>query len=107
LLAELLADLTAHLHDACSDFVPSPSAACFPGHQHIVAIDGLRVDYADGFGLIRASNTTPTVTLRFEADTEAALARIAQQFKSAILARRPAALLPTLPTLPTLPVLPC
>jgi phosphomannomutase/phosphoglucomutase len=39
-------------------------------------IDGLRVEYADGFGLARPSNTTPTIVLRFEADDVAALERI-------------------------------
>ena len=39
-------------------------------------IDGLRVDWPDGFGLIRASNTTPVLVLRFEGHTEAALKRI-------------------------------
>ena len=39
-------------------------------------IDGLRVDWPDGFGLIRASNTTPVLVLRFEGHTEAALQRI-------------------------------
>lgn len=44
-------------------------------------IDGLRVDFADGFGLARASNTTPTVILRFEADDTAAMARIQASFR--------------------------
>jgi phosphomannomutase len=39
-------------------------------------IDGLRIDWADGFGLIRASNTTPVLVLRFEGQTQAALDRI-------------------------------
>jgi phosphomannomutase len=39
-------------------------------------IDGLRVDWPDGFGLIRASNTTPVLVLRFEGQTQAALDRI-------------------------------
>ncbi|MGP1684522.1 MAG: phosphomannomutase/phosphoglucomutase, partial [Giesbergeria sp.] len=39
-------------------------------------IDGLRVDWPDGFGLIRASNTTPVLVLRFEGQTPEALARI-------------------------------
>ena len=42
----------------------------------ISTIDGVRVDWADGFGLIRASNTTPVLVLRFEGHTEAALQRI-------------------------------
>ncbi|MGB0958094.1 MAG: phosphomannomutase/phosphoglucomutase, partial [Litorivicinus sp.] len=45
-------------------------------------IDGVRVDYADGFGLVRASNTTPVLVLRFEAADDAALARILHQFKT-------------------------
>lgn len=50
----------------------------------VSTIDGLRVDYNDGFGLIRPSNTTPILVLRFEADNEAALARIQSQFKQLI-----------------------
>ena len=46
------------------------------GEAALNPIDGLRVDWADGFGLIRASNTTPVLVLRFEGHTEAALARI-------------------------------
>ncbi len=42
----------------------------------ITTIDGLRVDWADGFGLMRASNTTPVLVLRFEGQTQAALERI-------------------------------
>jgi phosphomannomutase/phosphoglucomutase len=68
--------------------------ATFPGNQEIITIDGLRVEYADGFGLARSSNTTPVVVMRFEAETPAALARIQAQFKSAILACRPDAVLP-------------
>src|SRR5690606_13394096 len=45
----------------------------FAGAQEIVTIDGVRVEYADGFGLARASNTTPVVVLRFEADDTTAL----------------------------------
>ena len=47
-------------------------------------IDGLRVDFADGFGLIRASNTTPVLVLRFEGHTEAALHRIEAQFMAVL-----------------------
>jgi phosphomannomutase len=55
----------------------------FAGGQ-ICDIDGLRVDFADGFGLIRASNTTPVLVLRFEGHTEAALGRIERDFMSAL-----------------------
>ena len=68
--------------------------ATFEGAQNIIAIDGLRVEYADGFGLMRPSNTTPVVVLRFEADNEAALKRIQEQFRAVILAAAPDAALP-------------
>jgi len=51
-----------------------------------ITIDGVRAEYADGFGLARASNTTPVVVLRFEADTDAALQRIQAEFRTALLA---------------------
>src|SRR5471032_2704644 len=70
------------------------SDATFPGHQQIITIDGLRVEYEDGFGLARSSNTTPVIVMRFEAETPAALARIQGQFKSVILAAKPDAVLP-------------
>ncbi|WP_433853311.1 phosphomannomutase/phosphoglucomutase [Stenotrophomonas nitritireducens] len=44
-------------------------------------IDGLRADFSDGWGLVRASNTTPVLVLRFEADDEAALERIKELFR--------------------------
>jgi len=52
----------------------------------LTEIDGLRVDFRHGWGLIRASNTGPAITLRFEADSEAALSRIKNDFKD-LLAR--------------------
>jgi phosphomannomutase len=51
-------------------------AASFPAPAKISTIDGVRVDWPDGFGLIRASNTTPVLVLRFEGDTPEALERI-------------------------------
>ncbi|HQR61235.1 MAG TPA: phosphomannomutase/phosphoglucomutase, partial [Methylophilaceae bacterium] len=68
--------------------------AKFEGAQNIITIDGLRVEYADGFGLMRPSNTTPVIVLRFEADNEAALRRIQEQFRKVILAAAPGAKLP-------------
>jgi len=55
--------------------------AKFEGAREVITIDGLRVEYADGFGLARASNTTPVIVLRFEADNDAALARIQDDFR--------------------------
>ncbi|WP_416886864.1 phosphomannomutase/phosphoglucomutase [Marinospirillum sp.] len=52
-------------------------------------LDGIRVDYADGWGLCRASNTTPVLVLRFEGKTPEALARISQCFRTALQALDP------------------
>ena len=68
--------------------------AKFEGAQELITIDGLRVEYKDGFGLARPSNTTPVVVLRFEADNEAALKRIEEDFRRALLAVKPDAKLP-------------
>ncbi len=68
--------------------------AVFDGAQEIVTIDGLRVEYADGFGLARPSNTTPVVVLRFEADNAAALARIQADFRRVLHNARPGLALP-------------
>ncbi|QDX81251.1 phosphomannomutase/phosphoglucomutase [Denitratisoma sp. DHT3] len=57
----------------------------FPGARELITIDGVRAEYPDGFGLARASNTTPVVVLRFEADSAAALARIQAEFKTALI----------------------
>lgn len=56
----------------------------FPGARELITIDGVRAEYADGFGLARASNTTPVVVLRFEADSQVALERIQEAFKAAL-----------------------
>ena len=58
-------------------------SANFPG-ANVTKIDGVRVDYEDGFGLARASNTTPTVIFRFEADNLRALQRIQGEFRTRI-----------------------
>jgi phosphomannomutase / phosphoglucomutase len=56
----------------------------FPGARELITIDGVRAEYADGFGLARASNTTPVIVLRFEADDQTALERIQAEFKVAL-----------------------
>jgi phosphomannomutase/phosphoglucomutase len=66
----------------------------FPGAERVVTIDGVRVEYADGFGLARASNTTPNIVIRFEADNAAALERIKRDFRSALQPLKPNAPLP-------------
>ena len=59
--------------------------AKFPTSESINTIDGIRVEYVDGFGLARPSNTTPVVVMRFEADNEQALLRIQNEFRTALL----------------------
>lgn len=59
--------------------------ASFDGAK-LTTIDGLRADYPDGWGLVRASNTTPSLVIRFEADTQEAMERIQQSFRSAMQA---------------------
>jgi phosphomannomutase/phosphoglucomutase len=66
----------------------------FPGAERVLTIDGVRVEYADGFGLARASNTTPVIVLRFEADTDSALERIKKDFRNALQPLKPDAPLP-------------
>jgi len=70
------------------------ATARFDGAIEVITIDGLRVEYPDGFGLARPSNTTPVVVLRFEANDEAALKRIQEDFRRQILAVKPDAALP-------------
>jgi len=75
---------TPELNVACAEGEPhtvtrtlqAKAAQAFPSPAKVSDIDGLRVDWPDGFGLIRASNTTPVLVLRFEGQTEAALRRI-------------------------------
>ncbi|HMM56436.1 MAG TPA: phosphomannomutase/phosphoglucomutase [Rudaea sp.] len=52
----------------------------------VTTIDGVRADWPDGWGLVRASNTTPVLVLRFDADTDVALARIQDTFRKQLLA---------------------
>jgi phosphomannomutase/phosphoglucomutase len=76
---QAMQELAAHAH--------------FPGAQ-VSTVDGLRVDYADGFGLVRASNTTPILVLRFEGENPQALARIQNEFRELIRRTRPEVTIP-------------
>ena len=58
--------------------------AKFPGAE-LITIDGIRAEFKDGWGLVRASNTMPCLTLRFEADNEEAFVRIQEVFKGILL----------------------
>ncbi len=68
--------------------------AHFPDAKEIITLDGLRVEYADGFGLARPSNTTPVIVLRFEADNTDALKRIQNDFRRVIGQAAPTLTLP-------------
>lgn len=67
--------------------------AHFPGAR-VSTLDGVRADYAGGFGLVRASNTTPSVIMRFEASDARRLAWIMDEFRQRILQIRPGTVLP-------------
>ncbi|MDP2784097.1 MAG: phosphomannomutase/phosphoglucomutase [Sulfurimicrobium sp.] len=69
-------------------------SAEFPNSREIITLDGLRVEYPDGFGLMRPSNTTPVIVLRFEGDNETALKRIQAEFRAVLLADSPNLTLP-------------
>jgi phosphomannomutase/phosphoglucomutase len=69
------------------------ASAHFEGAR-VSTIDGLRVDFPDGWGLVRASNTTPVLVLRFEADDEQALSRITGEFRRVMLQVEPDLSLP-------------
>ena len=85
---------TPELNVPCAEGEPKTvveallATATFPGGT-IGTIDGLRVDYDDGFGLIRSSNTTPVLVLRFEGHTPQALARIQAEFMAALRGVKP------------------
>ncbi len=91
---------TPELHIAMSEGEPHQLIAMlkqdaqFEGAREIVTLDGLRVEYDDGFGLMRASNTTPVVVLRFEAESALALDRIQADFRRVLTAARPDMQLP-------------
>ncbi len=86
---------TPELNVACSDGEPHAlierlrADARFPGAREIITIDGVRAEYDDGFGLIRASNTTPVLVLRFEGHTASALSRIEADFMAALKRVKP------------------
>ena len=88
---------TPELNVACAEGEPHRLAAelqglaadAFKAPAQVSTIDGLRVDWPDGFGLIRASNTTPVLVLRFEGHTPEALHRIEAQFMATLRSVKP------------------
>ncbi|MEQ8663208.1 MAG: phosphomannomutase/phosphoglucomutase, partial [Gammaproteobacteria bacterium] len=76
---ELRLDMPEELH---AEFMAAVMAAADFPHAEITTIDGLRVDFPDAWGLIRPSNTTPCLVLRFEGDDAAALAAVQEKFRA-------------------------
>ncbi len=68
--------------------------ARFPDAKDVIRVDGLRVEWEDGFALARSSNTTPVVVVRLEGDTPEALARIRSTFAAALKAVDPSMVIP-------------
>jgi phosphomannomutase/phosphoglucomutase len=75
---EIKVPVEGDAHGIVARFVASVQ---FEGAR-LTTIDGLRADWEDGWGLVRASNTTPILVLRFEADNKEALARIKDDFRA-------------------------
>jgi phosphomannomutase/phosphoglucomutase len=83
---EIMVDMAElECHKFIQQFV---AEASFQGAK-ISTIDGLRADFPSGWGLVRASNTVPGLTLRFEAETQESLQEIQQQFKQQMLQVKP------------------
>ena len=86
---------TPELNVACAEGEPHAvvdklvKSANFAAPAKVSTIDGLRVDWPDGFGLIRASNTTPVLVLRFEGQTDAALKRIEAEMLALLKTAKP------------------
>lgn len=76
---EINIDVTEEQKFAIVDSLVKQSKVKF-NNEKIITIDGVRVEFIDGWGLVRASNTTPCLVLRFEADTKEALMRIKNNF---------------------------
>jgi phosphomannomutase/phosphoglucomutase len=99
-LAELPESIsTAEIKIDAPDGNPHAFVDAFRDKAHfegarLSTIDGLRVDWPDGWGLVRASNTTPVLVLRFEADTKDALNRIQSAFREQLLAIKPGLKIP-------------
>ena len=86
---------TPELNVSCAEGEPHTlvqrlvETAKFDGDAKVSTIDGLRVDWPDGFGLIRASNTTPVLVLRFEGQTQEALDRIEHEMLAFLKTAKP------------------
>jgi len=68
--------------------------ADFGPDARLITVDGLRVEFPHGWGLVRSSNTTPSLMLRFEANDQAAMNEIQEQFRRQLWALQPELVLP-------------
>ncbi len=89
---ELLAEMSGR--DPHAFVALLQKSAKFPGAKNIVDIDGLRAEYENGFGLVRASNTTASLVFRFEGKTESDMQNIQSEFRQALRAADPELQLP-------------
>lgn len=85
---EIRIDLSDGEAEAIMAALGEEFANSFDGAR-VTAIDGIRVDLADGWGLVRASNTQPCLVMRFEADDKDAMTRIQEAFRQRLLAIEP------------------
>ena len=103
--ADALLGRLPHSYSTPELFMPVPEADKFAlmatlvdkmeiRDAHLDYLDGIRADFETGWALIRASNTTPSLVLRFEADTQADLEHIQQSFRQALLKLLPDLVLP-------------
>ena len=76
--AEILLPIS---EDEKFELMKTLSAGCQFAQAKVITLDGLRVEYPSGWGLIRASNTSPNLTLRFEADDDSAMAKVKTAFR--------------------------
>jgi phosphomannomutase/phosphoglucomutase len=92
-ISELLADVpktatTPEIRVPCPDHIKfsvvAKVTAYFKKHHHVIDIDGVRVLFPDGWGLVRASNTQPALVLRFEAMTAERLTAIRERVESVL-----------------------
>ncbi len=74
-------EIRLHVPEAVKFDVVRAMADHYKSHHEVIDIDGARVNFGDGWGLVRASNTEPVVVLRFEAKSEARLAEIRGEFE--------------------------
>jgi phosphomannomutase/phosphoglucomutase len=90
---ELRVELAEGEHFALMEWIRAEAAQRFPDAT-LITLDGVRVELADAWGLVRASNTQPVLVLRFEGDSAAALAGIQGRFRELLQAVKPGVILP-------------